>query len=485
MKNSRIKPSAVIISTNANGFDITAAACRLSRHPDTAIGMFERSAGNPKNGRLVENVLSYGHESVIEHITLTIAFDNVSLAFEQFMISHRLASFTVKSRRSVNFEDVGYHIPIELEGNDLAGYKEFMDDMFARYSGLVKLGIPLEDARYVLPYATHSSFYCTLNLRELIHILEDISKYGREYEDRDTDTSDLVGIDRTRFHKVMVNWTEGQEIRNDIITQLTSMYPDLAAYVVERVSDPGHGYMEIGELIYGINYDFKLGVFPANRCGKVSLISTWPGKEYDIDPVREMSTQCGLLWKGYPARYDARRLEMSGFLSRIENISLAALTHLTRHRTQSLKYGDLPSLRHERFIIPDSIAKSDAAWEIYDGAAMAAMDAFTVGLVGQVNEMYTLLAGSLTFAYVSMNLREFIHFVRLRACNRAQWEIRTIANNMLEELDGVFGIVDHIGPPCAMDGRCDQGRIPCGNPHPLNPNHVWLDNYQRNVEYGV
>ena len=52
-----------------------------------------------------------GHMSFIEHATFTIAFENVSAFVEQFFIEFRLASFTIKSRRYVDFGKMGFYIP--------------------------------------------------------------------------------------------------------------------------------------------------------------------------------------------------------------------------------------------------------------------------------------------------------------------------------------------------------------------------------------
>jgi thymidylate synthase (FAD) len=64
-----------------------------------------------------------------------------------------------------------------------------------------------------------------------------------------------------------------------------------------------------------------------------------------------------------------------------------------------------------------------------------------------------------------MNLREVVHFMRLRTCNRAQWEIRGVAWRMLDLLrEHEPEIFDHIGPSCAY-GPCPEGKMSCGKPY--------------------
>ena len=169
---------AKIISRNANSEEVCASAARISTTAGDAHEIFERAGGNPKNRGLIEKVLASGHKSLIEHAVFTIALRDVSVFVEQFLIECRLASFTVKSRRYVDFSHLGYYIPPELEGEDLDRYRRYMDGLFDAYGELLEAGVPREDARFLLPYAFHSNFYCTLNARELGRLLCEI-RYGR------------------------------------------------------------------------------------------------------------------------------------------------------------------------------------------------------------------------------------------------------------------------------------------------------------------
>ena len=113
------RPRAKIISYNLNGTEVCASAARISTTPGNAGEIFEQSKENPKNTDLIAKVLRSGHKSVIEHAVFTIAFWNISVFVEQYLIEFRLASFTVKSRRYVDFSQFGYYIPPELDGDDL------------------------------------------------------------------------------------------------------------------------------------------------------------------------------------------------------------------------------------------------------------------------------------------------------------------------------------------------------------------------------
>ena len=100
-------PQAKIISCNTDGEAICASAARISTTSGDAVEIFENARGSEKNRTLIEKVLKSGHKSTLEHAVFTIALRDVSVLAEQFFIEHRLASFTVKSRRYVDFTGQG------------------------------------------------------------------------------------------------------------------------------------------------------------------------------------------------------------------------------------------------------------------------------------------------------------------------------------------------------------------------------------------
>ncbi len=62
----------------------------------------------------------------------------------------------------------------------------------------------------------------------------------------------------------------------------------------------------------------------------------------------------------------------------------------------------------------------------------------------------------------TMNARTLMNFFRLRCCNRAQWEIRQLAIEMLKELKKVYPtLFKNAGPGC-LNGPCPEGKMTCG-----------------------
>lgn len=126
----------------------------------------------PPAAEFVRMLIKRGHESVLEHVSLTfhIICDRAIMAE---LTRHRLASFTVESTRYVEYDELAYIKP-EFWG----GYREnstahrALEQVEKSYRALIELGEPPELTRAVLPLCTKTELYITANLREWRHILK-------------------------------------------------------------------------------------------------------------------------------------------------------------------------------------------------------------------------------------------------------------------------------------------------------------------------
>ena len=76
---------------------------------------------------------------------------------------------------------------------------------------------------------------------------------------------------------------------------------------------------------------------------------------------------------------------------------------------------------------------------------------------------YVLPNACETMIVLTMNVRELLHFFNVRCCNRAQWEIRELATEMLRQCIEVAPILfKNAGPNC-VSGPCPEGKMTCGN----------------------
>ncbi|MBR3274141.1 MAG: FAD-dependent thymidylate synthase [Clostridia bacterium] len=424
---------AIIIVENREALRVAASAARISTQQGTALEMFEASSGDGRDLKLIGKVLSSGHKSVIEHQTFSIAFNDVSVFVEQFAIESRLASFTVKSRRYVDFAGAGFVLPEGLNGEQRALYDATMRARFADYEQLMALGVPKEDARFLLPYCLRSNFYMTLNARELIGLIGGML-YGRGK-----------------------GFPEIEALGMQLKEQFDALYPG----VIDREAAhyPEYAPMALPEAIYA----------GADRVGDAGLLSACDDAAGYLRDMCAFTGRSGddiaaLLTDARP-----RELELVGYTFRVRRVSLACVTHFTRHRMVSLLVPPVVrGLAEGDYVLPESVRAIPEAEAVYRRAfraqAEAAQRAQALGMSMQ-DLSYFALSGHQLDLVLGMNLRQVVHFMRLRTCNRAQWEIRGVAWKMLNLLrEREPEIFNHVGPSCAY-GPCPEGRMSCGRPY--------------------
>ena len=178
-----------------------------------------------------------------------------------------------------------------------------------------------------------------------------------------------------------------------------------------------------------------------------------------------------------------RRIVASGHLSVLEHasftffvsgVSRALLAQITRHRiasfsVQSQRYVSLAE--GFGYIIPPRIKALGATAVAKFERQMADMQKWYAewqGMLGGTGEgsnedaRFVLPNACETHITLTMNARELLHFFSLRCCNRAQWEIRALATEMLrlckEKAPVIF---EHAGPGC-VSGPCPEGSRSCG-----------------------
>lgn len=122
--------------------------------------------------RKIKMVTGYGHASVIEHASFTFSLEDVSRAMTHQLVRHRIASYTQQSQRYVTYDTLEKYVtPPSITVNDEA--KKTFDDTLEKisetYQKLLKIGIPKEDARFILPNAAKTNIIVTMNARELRH----------------------------------------------------------------------------------------------------------------------------------------------------------------------------------------------------------------------------------------------------------------------------------------------------------------------------
>jgi len=122
--------------------------------------------------RIIKRVTGYGHVSVIEHASFTFSIEGVSRAMTHQLVRHRIASYTQQSQRYVTYDALEKYVtPASITDKVEAKkiFNEALKKISDSYQKLLKLGIPKEDARFILPNAAKTNIIVTMNARELRH----------------------------------------------------------------------------------------------------------------------------------------------------------------------------------------------------------------------------------------------------------------------------------------------------------------------------
>ena len=120
----------------------------------------------------------------------------------------------------------------------------------------------------------------------------------------------------------------------------------------------------------------------------------------------------------------------------------------------------------QNYVLPESVRQNEKAAALYEQAfarnAAAFMQMRSEGLPPEAAQ-YFALAGNQLDVLCDMNGRELLHFMKLRTCTRAQWEIRACAIELLRQLRAACPSVFRcFGPSCFVSGACPEGRLSCG-----------------------
>jgi thymidylate synthase (FAD) len=256
--------------------------------------------------------------------------------------------------------------------------------------------VPREDARFVLPYSFLSNFYVTLNARELIAIVSEM-RYGR-------------GAAQPEITNL------GAQLE----AQFDSLYPGVIAAEKARHSRCAARHLPTA---------FRRG---GEAKGGAELVAATP------DPQEALSRAIAFGGRFAPddGDYasernmmalvkDARPRELEFLTAQfcVKNVSLACVTHFTRHRMLSLLVPDAAhALANGNYVVPENVRKDAALHARYEaafaGQADLAEELTALGVPAH-DMAYLALSGHMTDLLLEMNARELLHFMKLRTCNRA------------------------------------------------------------------
>ena len=441
---------------------IVAAAGKLSRFPGNVFEVLEATNDYESNLKMIKRIIKMGHKSIIEHDYLVFGLCDVTPIVEQTIIGTRLSSFTIKSRREVDFRTAGYYIPkfrnkngeIHKDIDKLTEkYKEHMQYLFNCYGDIVDLEIPTEDARFVLPYCFKSNIIMGLDCRQLERM--------------------IISFTKGHLSKIQELKEFGERLTEIVYESVPYLIPNLEKteenletsfeYLEENYKRPEIEILKEPKLIsYTPDCDdviIRSYIMYHYQCSQDKADEILEDLEKKDKDAKNKIMQI-ILHKD-----ERRELEQTSFTFQIP-ISLSILTHLTRHRMHSLLVPEfLPMWNFNNYVTPQKIKDNDKALEIYEKAIKENMKVYEEFKSEVYDEdlIYFYVGAQMLNVMTTMNSRNLQWISRMRCCNKAQWQIRQIAWGMVNEAKKVAPLLGKgLGPTCMTDKYCGEGKESCG-----------------------
>ena len=377
-------------------------------------------------------VVGYGHSSVAEHAVVKLGIENVSILASKLIEDGRLASYTEKSTRYVQFDPSKAHYPEAILASPLAGlYQETITSLMNAYTGWmeefvaqIKQRVPktekqtergYENAcrstacdllRYLLPAATHTNIGLTINARSL----------------------------ETLITKLLSQpLPEGQKLGAQIKAESVQIVPTLLKYAdaspyraqwSEVVPSPASCPCASDEFMSGARI---VGPHPTEDEALTLLalphspetlnlddLFSERGKHDAVPRAFERVTLTFDLMMDYGAYRDVQRHRLA--------------TQITEPLSPIYGYEILPEIR--RFGYEESyrelMKQSSTAFVALADAGFAREASYVLPLAYRVRTLFTA------------NLRELFHFIELRSGRGGHPSYRKIARQVFGEVEGVY-----------------------------------------------
>lgn len=169
--------------------------------------------------------------------------------------------------------------------------------------------------------------------------------------------------------------------------------------------------------------------------------------------------------------------EHASFTFAVEGISRACSHQLVRHRIASYSQQSQRYVSKKSgfdFIIPPLIKKDRILKKIFIESMKKSHENYCKlldelekrGIKGELAKQdarFVLPNAAETKIVITMNARELLHFFTVRCCNRAQWEIRELATQMLKLVKQIAPLLFKDAGPSCLRGRCPEGKFSCGS----------------------
>ena len=370
-------------------------------------------------------------------------------------------SYVQQSQRYVTMDESSYEIPLLNETDNIKA-KELIEKAFRLYgkmselkegefkgrpkAGNYKHGIPIEDARYILPLAAKTNMSITMagdKLYDLFALIND-KKYSNLFDDFKREISNYLP---DALLQQLPTYYDSRK-KAEIAGQFYNKY-------MEKIDEENNMvYIDGFE-----NLDLKVGL-GALTSTSAEVPSETLIKWGDNADEKAEGVVKRVLGYGHDSIAEQARTTFGMMCS------MVTYHQQIRHRLSENHRENISNIITDTkrdVVVPPSIKKSEFYEEFLDLAdEFKEFRLYISGEYGRGKALPFILNCDQIKLIISTNARIDSKMLADRICFNAQWEIRGLAVKKLKILRGMSDILYETALPPCVKGECREGKLSCG-----------------------
>lgn len=370
-------------------------------------------------------------------------------------------SYVQQSQRYVSVDNNSYFLP-ELSNEDKKGAVEIIEECFSLYNRMSELkegsfkgrpqisnykyGIPIEDARYILPLAVKTNLTIAMSGNKLINLFELI--YSRRYKELFFEFAEQI---TNKLPLSLVNLLKTLTLDDgDNKKDLSEFYK----FYFDKIDNTGITMINSFD-----NLDLKTGLGAITSTSKKTpseRLKEW--KEEAVVKSSEVTKR--VLGYGHDSISEQARVSF------VMMCSMSAYHQQIRHRLTTNyreRFLDILNDFDRKVVVPQSIENSVFKEEFISLVykikkyRLLLLEKYSL----QTPLFFLLNCDQIKFT-ISTNAKMDVNLLSERLCNNSQWEIRNISTKKYIELKKLSNTLYEKALPSCVRGKCKEGKLSCG-----------------------
>lgn len=406
-----------------------------------------------------DNIYKDDLKEILKYANVAFVLEGINRV-QSTLICELKASYVQQSQRYVTMKEDSYIIP-ELKGEDNVKAKELMSKAFLLYDKMSKLksdefkgrpkaenylyGIPIEDARYIVPLAAKTNISVAMSadkLLDLFYLFNDV-RYENIFNDVKTAVIDLLPSNLASMLKDLHKENNSKIEQNFYKTEF------------EKIDSKNNMIL----LNSFENLDLKVGVgaITSTHGNTPSEVMNLWGEEAS---KKAQGVTDRVLGYGHSSIAEQARTTFGMMCSMVTYHQQIRHRLSENHREELI---DIINDTHREVVVPETVKKSVFYNEFMNVVSeFKNFRLYVAEKYGSGIALSFLLNCDQIKLIISTNARIDVNMLAERICLNAQWEIRELSTKKLNELRKLSKVLYVKALPPCVYGKCKEGKLTCG-----------------------